>query len=40
MRPLVRTGLNEKAVLIRSECKAMPNFRFLVVMHLDMSDAY
>ena len=40
MRPLVRTGLNDEAVLIRCECKAMPNFRFLVVMHLDMSDAY
>ncbi len=40
MRPLVMKGLKEKAVLIRCECRAMPSFRFLVVMHFEMRDEY
>jgi len=40
MSPLARKGLKESAVLIRCECRALPSFRFLVLMHLEMNDAY
>lgn len=40
MSALVRKGLKESAVLIRCECRAMPSFRFLVLMHLEKNDAY
>lgn len=40
MSPLVRKGLKDSAVLIRCECRAMPSFRFLVLTHLEMQDAY
>lgn len=39
MRALIGKGFKKCAVLMRYECRAMPSFRFLVLVHLEMSDA-